>query len=507
MKKIVQMLALLVVSVSLFFTLSCSDSATSTKSNDINAANALALQAFSMLNSEIILAEFNLNNPQSGNDVFPEATYNEIKSRFQSAIDYDYDNPMAHLGMSTLELASINYDQEVWDLINDLSNNNSNKRIFNNQLSFLASIPQLNFQLMSSKSLRDGDVFTIAKLQDLVNDNVISKIDNAISHLDDATNLADDTPIMINTGEELLELDKGEIYAFRATLNLVAAAFRMMTVYDVDLLDENNSWNWTDDIQNQEYETYNVEIIDGNKYLYIDYCYTENMDMTTAKILKRNMTERESFLKFRNNNSLKAKNNLQGFVEDIQSAVDAIGNENDNQENDIIKQNYIAQINQDIAEYNSDEPEFMASWHSIDDAIAWVDNLLNEPYTFNFDEKSLKVDLGRMFDPGVEDMKDYLPYHEWLPENQWETQEIDSYYGYYNYGNDYTYWDEDGNEVVIEDVYYIEYRDVITTVQPMKLTDANGNDIGEDEVLFLPDYTFNGIFPDMNRVKFIEMFE
>lgn len=509
MKKYLNMIMAILLGGSILLLTSCfsdsgSDGSTEPEQNNLSEANVIATAGFDNLNDEIQNAEISIDDPQSGDDIFPEATYNSIKGKFQEAIDLDSDNPTAHLGMSVLELASINYDKELWDLFDEMKMSFSKDRIFNNQISFLAKAPEFNVKLMAGTALKKGEIMTISKIQDKIESIVIRRLDNAINHLNSAVNLADSSSIYFNTGEENVEIDKGEIYAFRATLNAVAAAFRMMTVYDVDLLDQNNSWDWLTNQKESDYDHYHVAVENGQKVLYLDEYYGGSDSLSFA-IIKYNLEERNSFLTFRNDNSAKAKSNIMNFLSDIKAAVAAIENETDSQQDDIIKQSYISQLNQDIADIDTNDANFMQEWQNINDAITWIENLFNNPYTFKFDNNELKVDLGRMFDPGLEDIKEYLPYHQWLPENDWVQKDLDDMWQENHNGENFSFIYED-EMITIENVDKIIYSDYDVEINALQLTDGSGTVI-EDELPFLPDYTFNGILPDMTRIKYLELFE
>jgi len=103
---------------------------------DTEQADSLSQAAFSLLNTAILEAE-EPEDPQSGEDVFPEAVYNGIRAIFQQALALDEDNALANFGMGILEVVSVNYDDEVWELINEFTQDGGGKRLLKNQYSFL----------------------------------------------------------------------------------------------------------------------------------------------------------------------------------------------------------------------------------------------------------------------------------------------------------------------------------------------------------------------------------
>mgnify|MGYP000335995801 CR=1 FL=1 len=111
---------------------------------------------------------------------------------------------------------------------------------------------------------------------------------------------------------------------------------------------------------------------------------------------------------------------------------------------------------------DEETPEFLRDVETVEDVLAKVRELLTGPISieedFNRDgrEEELRVNLSAWFDAPPQDLKAFLPYHRWYPEN---------------FGNDDFYDD-------------------------LKLTDSQENSLGPDDPPFvLPDPTFGGILP------------
>jgi len=496
--------------------ISCSENGgTGPGSNNWEKADSLANEAFDELNDAILDAE-EPEDPHSGDDIFSEETYNNIKAKFQEALQADVDNALAHLGMSVLEIASINYDDELWDMINDIRDEFGDKRIFNNQFNFLIKTPEI-YPTYLTKALKDNTI-SFARVQNFIDDNIMPKLDNAIDHLGYAVSLADSNAIMIDTGEEIMELDCGEIYLFRASIYAVSAAMKMITLYDVDLFDENGCYDWIHDMEDYdddwEVDNYYIQWEGGDKHLYLEYYddYVHN-DSLLFHVMQYNYENRQSFLKFRAGNTPNSvKSDLEDILADLQNSVDYISNETDAQEDDIIPIDFIEELNEDIEDFGPNDPNFTQNWETIDDVIDWVESILDGPYTFNEDvdddgvDEEVTVNLSRLFNPGLNNLKNYVPYHNWLPEDEWVHEDVWEYW-WHDYDGYYCFWCN-GEWIEIYDVDYIHEMDYDCWVEPIEFLDDNGEpiDIDEEDMPYFPDYTLNGIFPGMDRDKWLELF-
>jgi len=479
----------------------CDKSTTGSEVDD-ELANAYAQEGFNLLNQTILDIEEIPEDPQSGDDIFPELVYDEIKSLFEQALEVNPENAMANLGMGILEIASVNYDEELWDLISDFDDEFGDTRIFNGQFSLLMKIPRW-YMIYLNNSLRD-DTISLARIQNYIDSNVLPKLNTSLIHLDYAINLSDDNPIIINTGEELVELDNGEIYVFRASLYSVMAAMKMATLYDMDMFDENGTYDWINELSFEDdgdvaYYNYNS----GTQTLYLEYHFDGYVAAESLgfHILKYNLENRPEFLQYRTGNTpASIQDDLENLLTDLQNAVDYISNEGDNQDDDIIKFEYIVEFNEEIGGINPGGPNFTQGWETIDDIIDWAQQLLDGEYTFEEDDVTITVNLSASFNPGLQDLKDYFPYHQWLPEDEWVNCELDWEYEWYNGGGSYGFWFED-DWVVIENVEYVHESYYDYWFDPVEFLDGPGGNVidPDDEFLYFPDYTLNGLFPYMTR--------
>ena len=343
----------------LFFLTACDETTTDPGGNDLGEANALAMEGFEQLNQKAQELEgTDLESAQSGEDVFPNSEYTAIKNIFESAIDKDANNPTAHLGLAILELFSVNYDNDLWNLINDANGGTFNKRILNNQLQFLGTAPEALLKQTGNTLKKINSSLSIARVQNIVEGSVLPKINNAIDHLDYAVNLADSNVIVLDADGESVEIDPGEIYLFRASLYAVSAGFRFFTLYDVDLFDQDGGYSWLDSLLSSDYEygydSYYTQMVNDQKYLYITDNYESEKEIASdslaADVVKYNLLSRSSFLTFRRPAiGAQIKSDILHVISDLENSVDYIENESDDQSNDIIKFSYIQEADSNIS--------------------------------------------------------------------------------------------------------------------------------------------------------------
>ncbi len=506
MKKLLLLPAILLV---LFF-IGC-DETTDVELDDA-AANVFAQEGFALLNNMLLDLE-EPENPQSGEEVFPEADYNQIKDLFEKALDENPDNALANFGMAVLEVASVNYDDELWDLINDFDEDFGERKLFGNQFSFLAQTPLIYLNYLKSP-LRQDEI-TLGRIQNLIENSIFPKLENAIEHLNAAVSLPDSVVIIIDTGEELLELDRGEIYAFRVGTYAISAAMRMLILYDFEMTDESGNYDWMDEMgDSDEFCDYQYDPVTHE--LYIQYYECEDSDSLLAHVLNYNLVQRPEFMAVRaGQDPADIQNDLNNILTDLQNIVDYVSAETDDQSNDIIQYDYIVEMNDEIGEIDEDDPNFVQDWQTVDDVIDWVSLLITGPVTFIEDinddgvDEELTIDLSRLFEPGIDDMKNYLPYHQWLPEDEWMIEELDWEDEYYFGGGTYYLYCGDELIAVINDVDYVYIEYYEDYVEPVEFLDGPGGNVidEEEEFLYLPDYTLNGVFPDMDRDQWIELLD
>jgi len=168
----------------------------------------------------------------------------------------------------------------------------------------------------------------------------------------------------------------------------------------------------------------------------------------------------------------------------------------------------------------------------------FVTQLLSGPYTFNETVDSthinITVNLCAFLDKPVNDLKTLLPKFRWLNSNEWVTKTETSRYSWPNTPPLYSFSTYHDNTIVVipaskiastqPNTYggttytlttpftYETSIDSNRTITPIKFIDDAGNDLDMQSLVdgktFLPyfaDYTFDGVFPNMTRQKWIDL--
>ncbi len=514
MKTITKALLLITFFVMMLFLSSC-EKTTEPQPNDISEANAIARQGFDLMNDEADRLS-TVEDISTQDDVLLESKFDEIEAKFQKALEYDDDNPMANLGMSILEILRLNYDPEFWALQDDMQDfGNLPKSLLNHQFEFLSRVPSI---MVKNYTMDSKSVLSIKRFQDFIINSVNPRLESSLGYLNKAVNLADSSAIMIDTGEEFVEIDCGEIYAYRASIKLLNAAFYMLTAYNWDLIGADGTYNWIDQT-NADYapasfnpdQPYNYTVENQvAKLHYWDYWDRDEYSMpyrdeVAAKTLKHNLENNPAFATLNQTRLTKAKNNILGAAADLTSGIDYIENETDDQSNDIIKLQYISDLNEDISNHDPDNPPFMQSWTEVGDVIDWLESLISGGNftTTTPDDIEFTVNLSAFFNGAIPDLKDVKPYYHWnsstgtwleLESNMgsWETSSYSFYY--YN------------DLIVLTSLTSVEEYGDYHKLNAGYFTNASGVEIADGETPYFPDYTFGGMFPNMTRTKFIQLF-
>jgi len=507
----------LLVSMFLVLILFSSSCDKTTKPNDVGNANVIAREGFDLMNEEAERLS-HLNNISDQDDVMLESKFNEIEAKFDQALDLDADNPMAHLGLSILEILRVNYDPELWTLMDDIQDmGNKKQTLLNNQLEFLSQVPAI---LLKNYTANSKEVMSIARLQNFIKDYVTPRLENSLTHLNHAINMADSSSIYIDTGEELIEIDLGEIYAFKASVRILNAAFYMLTTYDWDLIGADGTYGWINQMS-QNFAP--PDFVDGyNPYDYVvenqvlklyywDYYdtwdYSEPFHLEiAAKTLKHNLVSNTSFGTLNQSRLTKARTNILGAADDIRNGVEAILNETDDQANDVIKLQYILDLEDEIANQGPDVPPFMQTWNDIDDVIDWLEGIASSgSFTITVgDDIDVNISIAAIFNGGVSNIRNVIPYFHWNEADvSWLEMDSDIY-SWNTYS--YSFWFE-GEYVYIDNLIQVQEIYQWHDVNPGYFTDSSGSQIPNSEFPHFPDYTFGGIFPGMTRAKLLQILD
>lgn len=529
MKPRIMTLFCLLTALMALFLFSCLDSSTKPETppvtTDVAAANAMAREGMNLLNQTIIDLGNTEPDINDSEDLMQQATFNNIKSKFDGALGLDANNPMANLGLAILAVVDINYDNELWSMLTDAGFfENGDKRILNNQFQFLATVP---YGMMKQVTEAKDNSMSLLRVQNFIKNSILPRIDTAISRLDKAVAMADSTVLMIEVDdEEMVEVDCGEIYAFRAASKAVQAGFNMMLTYDWDMKDADGDYSWMDDYMNVDvphiddnWEPYHYEVV-GNT-LYMDY-YDDEYEWRSEeaqrmeiqmKVMKYNMDNNPTFAHLTADGVAHlgaAKSAILGAAADVKNGVNYILAETDTgagQDNDIIKIENIISLNDEIPPTDDGAPEFAQNWQNVNDIADWLTNeVLAGAYNLTLNDIDFQVNLSAFFNGAIPNIQAVLPYLHWNdPGLNWVEDSIEYTDGFQIWGNSYSFWYQ-GSYQTVNNINYVQKRYHSVDIDWGYDTDASGNPLAEDEFLHFPDYTFGGILPGMTRQKMIDLF-
>jgi len=367
--------------------------------------------------------------------------------------------------------------------------------------------------------LANGDkeaIPLIRTLQSIIRNRTLPSTDRIVGHLNAVESHAGWQFTVIDEGDTT-ELDLGEVYVLDAVVRALRAGLQVATAYDVEPAPDGD-YSWIASMRPIiGYTSYEVRTgtAAGDTLVLID---DEELEIDRQEVfvngLEGLLAPGSSFLKLWTSpwsgaTAMQAGyNEMDLLLSRLESAYDFIQGESDDQSDDIISQMLIEELDAAVAEIGADLPEWIGTWETIPDVIAWVEDIMSGPYTIPIelnetDSYDLTVDISALFLEPVADWKTKLPYHEFLEREAWATFIGDYVYGPYGgYDPDVTYtFTIDGEDVDFTDVGYVMYLESEwESDAPLVFLDGPGGDeIASGEFPYFPDYTFGGLFPSMNR--------
>jgi hypothetical protein len=314
----------------------------------------------------------------------------------------------------------------------------------------------------------------------------------------------------------------------------------MLIAYDIDIADA-DGYGWLlEAIPDDPYEWDDYGIHEatsgGDTLVVLEYDEGAVADSVLTAHVRDLLTAGSSFLTLRSGpyngrqQLQQAGIDLGGTLVKLTDAVEFIRAEDDTaaggQDDDVIPLGWLTDLDEGIAGM-SDAANFTSNWESIEDVLAWLEELRTGPYRFQetivhevWDEDledwvevpmdiDVTLDLSVMLTNPVGDWKTKLPYHSWLAPETWIVREAGEPW--------YTATDPDSpyivsildEPMVFTGIGVIEHIVVDADMgQTMVMLDGSGGDaIGEGEFPYFPDYTFGGLFPGMDRPGWIELIE
>jgi len=388
---------------------------------------------------------------------------------------------------------------------------------------------------------------TLNYIQNIIEDDVMPVLDSVIASANRLENVQG-MRLQFAVDRDAVEIDMGDIFLMDAALRLLRAGLGMYTTYDMDMYTsaQDRSYSWIDEIVK-----YSNEFSESDKeHYYISgdslICKsgpdsaTYNATMLMGNVFRYNMN-RDNFLSIRRQNHMKVYEDLLAVPSLITRGLDSIRAEKDaNQEDDLVPNISIISMEEEMIDFQKmliDEGvsyNVASRFRTPETCAAFITELLQGPY--QFDETvdgthiAMNIDISAFFKNPVRDLRTILPMYKWKNESEWVYTESSDYTSYYMESSIHVYpgdtynipdslisqidrSDSYGTQIILKDEYYMVDRDIYFGSDGIiELIDDAGNvlDIETliDQDVFFPyfrDYTFNGIFPEMTREKWIKL--
>ncbi len=536
---------LLMIAAMLFLSQCSSDDGTGPPPpNDETAGTQIATEAFEDLGTA--LEDMSAMTADELRDV----KFDDLRAGFENALDKDADNAIAHLGLSIVELLELNYSPQIWDVIDSFDSwlygspappgraPSRQRTLIGRQFSLMVEAP-LAVNVRAATSF--PPTLTFDRIQQVIGNVILPGLRRAMNHLAIAESHINARLRLRIESEGVVEyvvIDLGEIYVFDASLRALAAGFGMAIARDIDLFGPDGTYGWIDDMEafSDAYPgggrcaVSSVETpatpYDSLDLYYVSGYESTHQDSLLIRVLYHNLESRSAFLALRDNGAhlREARLNLLGTLEKLEAGVDFIRNVRDDEtEENVIKLTDLTDIDAGLG--GPDVPNFAKSFTKIEDVVEFVRSLLTEVVYFSEELGPDRVlfewhmNLGRQFTNPEPGLKTLLPYHKWdLPVGNWIAAAEDDWSwdnGGYDYYTDvwngtycdWHYWSQIG--VVTE--HWREYSLDPSLEEPILLLDGPDGDpidMSVERMPYFPDYTFNGLFPDMaTRQRWLDLID
>jgi hypothetical protein len=356
----------------------------------------------------------------------------------------------------------------------------------------------------------------VRTLQSIIRNRTLPSTDRIVGHLNAVESHADWQIAIIDEGDTT-ELDLGEVYVLDAVVRALRAGLQVATAYDLEPAPDGD-YSWlTGVVPPPGYTSYEVHdgTAVGDTLVLID---DEELQIDREEVFFNGVEDLlapgSDFLTLWASPWSGATAMQTGFNEmntllsRLETAYDFIQDEGDDQSDDVISQMLIAELDNAVAEIGEDLPEWIGTWETIPDVIAWIEDIMSGPYTIpvqvsESDTYDLTVDISALFLTPVADWKTKLPYHEFRDREDWATfmgDHISGPYGGYDPDVTYTFTIA-GEDVEFTNIGFVAYMESEWDSEaPVIFLDGPGGDeIQAGEFPYFPDYTFGDLFPTMNR--------
>lgn len=380
--------------VLLFSCISCDKSPSGPKDNPEQSA-AYVDSANAAL-GEYISGMMN-HPPQNISDV----DFTAINSLYRQAVEYDPQNPQANFGAGVTELLMITQNQAFQEEITRWQNFIATSTMFGVPIGNLGGMaksspsPQLllnnPLQLQPESSMMTPKMFLKAatSLPEFV--------------LDDPPNFSD--------FQDLIETDILDRINYSLDRLAVVEEHPAFTFYITPQMQGNTGIGTADSLELDLTEVYlfDAQLQAAKLLSYLAISYSVDMDPYDSSAIENRLAQDGDFLTLRKEGTMESSYaGLTGIVEKLSSAIVFLGNEKDDQTNDII----VISADPEAPNPVVITPQDLAT---LQNAAILGSSVLSEPYMilddFNHDGQieQLNVDFSALFSPEIQDFKDFLP--------------------------------------------------------------------------------------------------
>jgi hypothetical protein len=507
-----------------------------TNTNPTNAqktqSSAISNNAYSQLNSAMTSMK---EDPE---DFITNGNFEALRDSFKQALELDPTNAQANIGYAMASLMTIQTSPDVKKAIDSLSGTSSPKTV--SQMARIAFAKGVTLSKTVATDPTVPSFLTISYVQGVIEAVVLPVLNDAVAAVNRMQSNTDFT-YTFNVDGEQIKIDAAEVYVFESVLRFARASFGMMCAYNIDFYTSatNRTYSWVDDLENIENAGYRTLIKVSGDTLYRTSVedYTAE-DIYMFRLLKTNF-ERTDFLTLRSPYHAQIRSDLIAIPAKLKAAIQSVRSEQGVQSYDLLKPTDLDGIDDFFADAEDDLVEegvsaaLASKFATPETFLTFVTEVLSGPYTISetVDEIPfvLKINLTAFFSNPVQDIRTLLPKFRWLDEAAWKVS--DSWgdpYGYTStYPSDQIFVNENDTVIVASNrvdsigtdwngnrIYYLKtpyhttmYADTNYSVEPITLIRDNGTTLNMDEDMELPyfnDYTFAGLFPDMNtRAKWL----
>jgi hypothetical protein len=387
---------------------------------------------------------------------------------------------------------------------------------------------------------------TMSYIQGAIESELLPVLDNVIAASTRLENRAETSVLVVvtdNGSADSAIIDKGEIFLLDAYLHLLRAYCNWLCAYNYDLYAPGTTDNsWIDSLANSTDNSYlTVFSLASDTLVQCHKSRVPGSQLYLVRMMKYNF-ERQGFLTIRSQNHAKIKQDLIAAPDLIKSGITSIRNETGPQQYDLVKISNILDMDKDMVNNTQDlinqgvTPALAEKFRSPESLMDFISQLLSGPYSFDETIDSahiaLTVNISAFLDHPVSDLRSLLPKYRWVDESQWAVgsesyRYVDPWpsktFGTYGSSDSVAIAGSAFDSVVRDSygsaVYYLKQPYLVSasidsswTLDPLRLVDQNNADLNIDSLTkakaFLPyfdDYTFDGVFPDMTRQKWLDL--